>query len=85
MKAQHVLRQNQFFLNTKPRLRVVNAEVGKIGPMAALRSRFIRLFASIGANARRSDLDLESWQRMEFREDYEEPRDPRRIDPHRYF
>ncbi len=85
MKAQHVLRQNQFLLNTKPSLRVVRAQSRKIGAVATLGAALMRLFASIRANARRSDLDLESWQRIELRGKHEEPRDPRRLDQHRYF
>lgn len=84
MKAQHAIRQNQFLLGTKPSLRVVKTQNGKIGLMEALRGAPKRFFASIRVNARKGDLDLESWQRIEFRGNSAEPRDPRRIDQHRY-
>lgn len=46
---------------------------------------FCALAARATAYFSRSEMDLDTWRRLEFRNEYQEPRDPRLMDIHRRY
>ena len=79
MKAQFAIRQSR--IHTMPKLELRVAAPKQI-LFSRMRSRLGSLWKRI--SMRRSDLDMEAWRALEYRNDYVEPRDPKRLDINRW-
>lgn len=84
MKAQNKLYETgESFINT-PSKHLLTSICGggtqKPGPLSRIWKFCRSMLAKIGGWLTRPDIDLEGWKRIEFRSEYQEPREPRRID-----
>lgn len=84
MKAQYAIRQPKIQLEPTAKLRLAtdSKEAASVGwPIWS----FIKnSFGILRAALTRPDLDLESWRRIECPNEYQEKRDPRNINMHRW-
>jgi hypothetical protein len=85
MKAQYAIRQPKIQLEPKTKLRLATElkEAASVGAPIFWNS-IKNFFGMLRAAMTRPDLDLESWRRIECPNEYQEKRDPRNIDMHRW-
>ena len=82
MKSQYAIRQSKILTPMKANLRVVEPAQAQ-----SLFAKAHRVFSGLWARIRepKGDLDLESWRKIEYRNEYHDQRDIRHIDLHRWF
>ena len=82
MKAQYAIRHSRILTPAKANLRVVEPSQAQ-SIFVKARLTLSALWARISKPT--ADLDSESWRRIEYRNEYQDPRDSRHIDLQRWF